>query len=116
MTKNVDDPSTYELVETNLIDSTVVDSADLVARKIIFPNGDESAQATARIEEPQWNIVKRPIVDSLKKINNSYSIRVVTYYFYEHKYRIKTKGEKRVLVQYFCGISFLKTYTTRTIK
>ena len=89
MMKNVDDPSTYEFVETILSDSVMVDSIEVVARKIAL-------KGRTRVDSLAFSLECELVIDSLKLAGFQSSKMLVENYTFIHKYRIKTGKEKKL--------------------
>lgn len=94
MMKNIDDPSTYEFVETILIDSVMIDSIEIVAREIAF--GDRT-----RVDSLAFVAECEIVMDSLRQAGFQNSKKLVENYNYIHKYRIKKGKEKKLQSLHF---------------
>ncbi|HRG02005.1 MAG TPA: hypothetical protein PKZ75_12885 [Bacteroidia bacterium] len=94
MMKSVDDPSTYEFVETILSDSVMVDTIQVVARQIALA-GRTSVDSLA------FSLECELVIDSLKQAGFTSTKMLVESYTYIHKYRIKKGKEKKLKSMHF---------------
>lgn len=95
MTNNVDDPSKYEFVDIQLIDSTMVTADDTLTHNLILGKPEKQMDLIAYVAN------KNSVLDSIKQTralsNKFFSI----YYIYRHKFRESKEGEKKMKTMYF---------------